>query len=102
MDKKYYMPLPDCLTVKTSEIHGLGLYATKKIEAKTNLGISHVKDERFQDGYIRLALGSFFNHSETPNCEVVYDEFFIHLKTLIDIEPGNELTAKYTFYDPTK
>ena len=60
MDKKYYKPLPDSLTIKSSGIHGLGLYATTFIGAKTNLGITHVKDERFEDSYIRTALGSFF------------------------------------------
>ena len=29
-----YKPLPDRLTIKKSPIEGLGLYATKKIEAK--------------------------------------------------------------------
>lgn len=101
MAKSYYMPLPDCLTIKQSGIHGLGLYATKNIPAKCNLGITHVKDIRFEDGYIRTALGSFFNHSETPNCEVIYDFDFIYLKTLVDINAGEELTCFYTFYNPT-
>jgi len=102
MGKNYYLPLPDGLTIKDSGIHGLGLYATKKIEADVNLGITHVKDERFEDGYIRTALGSFFNHSITPNCKVVYEDDFIYLVTIQEIQANEELVATYTFYDPTK
>lgn len=102
MDKKFYTPLPDSLTIKQSGIHGLGLYATTLIKAGTNLGISHVKDSRFENGYSRTPLGGFFNHSETPNCEVVYDFDFIYLKTLVDIQPGDEILVHYTFYNPTK
>lgn len=104
MVKKYYLPLPEYLTIKNSEIHGLGLYATQKIEAGVNLGITHVKDSRpqFEGGYIRTPLGGFFNHSENPNCEVISDDEFIYIKTLIEIEPGVEITCFYTLYDPTK
>lgn len=101
-DKKYYKPLPESVTVKESGIHGLGLYATQKIDAGIILGITHIKDDRFEDNYIRTALGSFFNHSTTPNCEVVYQNDLIYLKTLEEIQKNTELTATYTFYDPTK
>ena len=103
MDKKYYMPLPDSLTIRNSSIHGLGLYATKKIEAGTRLGITHVFDKRFPDSYIRLPLGGFFDHSETPNCKVSHEDDFIYLDVLDkDIEPEEEILARYTLYDPTK
>jgi SET domain-containing protein len=97
-----YKPLPEYLTIKPSEIEGLGLFAIDDIDAKHDIGITHIKDARFENGYSRTPLGGFFNHSETPNCEVVYDELFIRLKTLTNIKAGEELTAKYTFYNPTK
>lgn len=96
----YYKPLPNCLTIKQSLIQGLGLFATEFIPKGTNLGITHVKDNRFQDGYIRLPLGGFFNHSETPNCKVVHGEEYIFLVTIEDIEIDTELTAFYTLYNP--
>ena len=102
MGKQYYKPLPECLTIKESTIEGLGLYATQKIDAGVNLGITHIKDERFEDNYIRTALGSFFNHSITPNCKVVYEDDFIFLMTIEEVQAGDELTATYTFYDPTE
>lgn len=95
-----YKPLPEYLTVKKSDIEGLGLFATDNIDANFTIGITHVKDHRFVNGYIRTPLGAFFNHSETPNCEVIYDDDFIYLRTLVELKPGDELTAAYTFYNP--
>jgi len=104
LDKKHYKPLPDCVTIKPSLIHGLGLYATQKIEAGTRLGITHIKtdDENFDMGYIRTPLGGFFNHSKTPNCQVTHEGIYIFLDVLVDIESEEELTATYTLYDPEK
>ena len=38
-----YKPLPDSLTIKTSGIEGLGLFAKKDIPEGITLGISHMK-----------------------------------------------------------
>lgn len=105
MAKKYYKPLPECVTIKESEIEGLGLFSTMEIKAGTRIGRTHFKtdDEAFKEegGWVRLPLGGFFNHSETPNCKVtVEDDKYIFLDTVEDIEPGQELTAKYIWYNP--
>lgn len=97
-----YRPLPSYLTIKSSEIEGLGLFTTDDIDNKHVLGISHVYDVRFQDSFIRTPLGGFFNHSETPNCEIIRDGEFLKLKAIRDIKAGEEITARYTLYDPTK
>lgn len=97
-----YRPLPTCLTIKPSEIDGLGLFATEDISENYILGVTHIADNRFDDGYIRTPLGGFFNHSETPNCEIVDNEDRLILVTLQKINAGEELTARYTLYDPTK
>ena len=68
-----YRPLPKEVTIKESDIEGLGLFAIEKIPKGTNLGITHVLDSRWPDGYIRLPLGGFYNHSETPNIENYVD-----------------------------
>ena len=60
-----YKPLPDSLTIKTSGIEGLGLFAKKNIPKGTTLGISHMK---MNGMLIRTPLGGFINHSDTPNC----------------------------------
>ena len=59
-----WRPLPGFLTIKESTIEGLGLFTTKTLPAGTDLGITHIYDTRFQDGYIRLPLGAFINHHE--------------------------------------
>ena len=96
---KTFEPLPSSLTIKNSPIHGLGLFATTEISLQTELGISHVKDNRFSDGYIRTPLGGFFNHSKKPNCEAVYDGDFIKIITLTNINLGDEITVDYTKHD---
>ena len=61
-----YRPLPDKLTIKSSPIEGLGLFATKEIKANTFIGITHIRDEQFENKYIRTPLGGFYNHSNEP------------------------------------
>lgn len=95
-----YKPLPHYLTIKPSEIEGLGLYTNVDVDNKFVFGDTHIRDIRFENGYSRTPLGGFFNHSETPNCEVFEDGDFIKLRTIREIKAGEELTAKYTFYNP--
>ena len=64
-----YRPLPDELTIKHSPIEGLGLFATKEIKANTFIGITHIRDEQFENKYIRTPLGGFYNHSDSPTIQ---------------------------------
>ena len=59
-----YRPLPDGLTIKASNVQGLGLFATQPFEPDTVLGIVHIANKNFPHGYIRTALGAFYNHSD--------------------------------------
>ena len=98
-----YQALHKSLTIKESKIHGLGLFAVKKIPQGTNLGISHFRDEvcGFENNYIRTPLGGFINHADVPNCKktgVGSMSRIIALITLCDIEEGEELTVYYTLY----
>tara|TARA_B100000427_G_C15150871_1_gene438682 strand:+ start:53 stop:493 length:441 start_codon:yes stop_codon:yes gene_type:complete len=61
-----YRPLPDGLTIKNSPIEGLGLFATKDIKANSFIGVTHIRDEQFENKYIRTPLGGFYNHSNDP------------------------------------
>ena len=61
-----YRPLPDGLTIKNSPIEGLGLFTTIDIKKNTFIGITHVRDEQFENKYIRTPLGGFYNHSNDP------------------------------------
>tara|TARA_Y100000590_G_scaffold381122_1_gene449989 strand:+ start:2598 stop:3026 length:429 start_codon:yes stop_codon:yes gene_type:complete len=69
-----YKPLPKSLTIKKSPIEGLGLYATANIKANSYIGLTHVKDKNFENGYIRTPLGGFYNHSNEPNVRRVISD----------------------------
>ena len=62
-----YKPLPNSLTIKKSPIEGLGLYATEDIKTNYFIGLKHIQDKDFENGYIRTPLGGFYNHSNNPN-----------------------------------
>ena len=90
-----YRPLPDYLTIKESDIEGLGLFATEDIPNDTYFGISH---EEVDGVLYRMPLGGFYNHSDDPNCKKVRigSEYF--LVSVGDIKAGEEILVKYTFY----
>ena len=96
----YYKPLPDNLTIKESNIEGLGLFSTQAISNGTNLGISHIHNADFKDGWIRTPLGGFINHSDDPNIikwkDLVTNHY--HLVAIKDIKIDEELVVKYTLY----
>jgi len=100
-----YHPLPPRLTIKPSLINGLGLFATAGIAQGTNLGTTHIKVD---DIIFRTPLGGFINCDENANCVKVEmkaegsitDKW--NLVTLRNINNGEELTLKYTFYTVKK
>ena len=96
-----YRPLPNCVTIKDSEIQGLGLFAVQDIEEGYVLGVSHIGDVRFQDGFVRTPLGGFINHNNNPNTALQPVEKNGRMKVLVaieDISKGDEITTKYTLY----
>ena len=100
---KTYRPLPDSLTIGQSKIEGLGLFATQNIDSGVDLGLTHIPNYYYENGYIRTPLGGFINHSEEPNMvrkqvriEPYWDKWTI--TTTEDIKKGEELTLKYTMY----
>lgn len=97
-----FSPLPEFLTIKDSEIHGLGLYTNESIDRGVNLGVSHVHHHKYLNGYIRTPLGGFINHSKKPNCKLADFGDEMHLYTLRDIKEGEELTLLYHLYDPVE
>ena len=62
-----YKPLQKQITIKKSPIEGLGLYATEDIKKNSFVGVTHVRDEQFENKYIRTPVGGFYNHSNEPN-----------------------------------
>jgi SET domain-containing protein len=112
-----YKPLPFCVTIDKSLIHGLGLFATEDIPADIKLGITHYfirsdldvyaegssssggyQNVRVHEAYKeirRTPIGGFYNHSEDPNCYSLITSDHAELVTLRDIEVGEELTTFY-------
>jgi len=90
-----YRPLPKSLTIKSSGIEGLGLFATQDIKANTQLGVSHII---ISDEIIRLPLGAFINHQDNPNCVRITVGNKSYLHTIKEIKQDEELTLKYTIY----
>jgi SET domain-containing protein len=97
-----YLPLPDNVTIKKSKIHGLGLFAKNNIPKDTKLGLTHIF---IGEEIVRTPLGGFYNHSDDPNCSTYYplDDLFLVtdrlcLRTIKDIQKGEEITVKYTLY----
>ena len=92
-----YKPLPDGLYVSNSDIAGQGLFTNRKLEVGTELGLSH---KMIDDNLIRTPLGGFINHSEQPNVQKyqIGNDYFI--KVIKEINPGEEITLKYNWYNP--
>ena len=93
-----YQPLKDNLTIKPSEIDRLGLFAIDDIEGGIILGVSHIEDDRFENGYIRPPLGGFVNHRGDSNTRVEYEDDIGRLVTKRKIEKGEEITTTYHLY----
>ena len=64
------------------------------------VGMNHLVAEL--NGVWRTPVGGFINHSNTPNCKTFEDGRFLSIITLTDIIEGQELTLKYTLYDPSR
>ena len=92
-----YKPLPFYLTIKKSEIHGLGLYSLTEIPKDTTIGMTHIEIE---NDLIRTPLGGFLNHSDSPNCERKQHNKRLFLKTIKNIDKDEELTLEYSMYKP--
>ena len=83
-----YRPLPKELTIKNSPIEGLGLFATKDIKANSFIGITHIRDEQFENKYIRTPLGGFYNHSNDPTVMRMVSDSLPTLKFGDSIDPN--------------
>ena len=96
-----YRPLPDNLTIKKSNIEGLGLFTTKNVETDYIFGITHIQNKDFQNGYIRTPLGGFINDSDNPNCILIHENTstwsLMKLKSIRVIRKGEEITLKYQY-----
>lgn len=113
---------PPPIEVRNSPLHGLGVFATRRIPRGTRVleyvgeRVSHAEaDRRYDDKDARDAhtflfivdsrtvidagVGGnearFVNHACEPNCESVIEERRVYIEALRTIQPGEELTYDY-------
>ena len=97
-EKETYRPLPTGLTIKSSDIDGLGLHSMEYFEAGTEFGETHVLvHSRDRHEWIRTPLGGFINHSENPNCFITTHAGDRILYSIRPIAAGEEITVYYRF-----
>ena len=85
-----YKPLPKQLTVRKSSIDGLGLYALEDIKRNSFIGVTHVRDEQFENKYIRTPIGGFYNHSNEPNVIRMVSDSLPKLKFGDSVDPRKD------------
>jgi uncharacterized protein len=112
----------DLIEVRRSDVHGLGVFAAKRIPKGTRIieyvgeRVSHDEaDRRYEekdenDSHTFLFIvdskmvidagvdgndARFFNHSCDPNCESTVEKRRVYIEAIRDIEPGGELTYDY-------
>ena len=86
-----YKPLPKQLTIKKSPIEGLGLYATEDIKKNSFIGVTHIRDEQFENKYIRTPVGGFYNHSNEPNVIRMVSDVLPRLKFGDPVDPKKNI-----------
>jgi len=101
-----YRPLPKQVTIKKSLVDGLGLFATQNIQANTILGITHISNKDYENGFLRTPLGGFINHSTNPNSKLIscgdsreIECGILKLQTILDIKSGEEILLTYKMYE---
>jgi len=113
---------PPSIEVRESPLHGLGVFATRRIRKGTRIieylgeRVSHAEaDRRYEhkdaaDNHTFLFIvdartvidagvdgneARFVNHACTPNCESVIEKRRVFIDATRTIEPGEELTYDY-------
>jgi uncharacterized protein len=118
-------PQPPPLLVRDSNVHGRGVFATRRIEKGERIveylgeRVSHdeadrryeLKDENDSHTFLFIVDSKtvidagtegndarFFNHSCDPNCESVVEKRRVFIEALRTIEAGEEMTYDYQIY----
>lgn len=88
--------MPEALTIKDSQIHGLGVFATKSIPGGT-VFVGYPTHRYEENDCLRLNFGGFINHSRTPNATIVPNgcNDTGYLQIIAPVAPGEEITVDY-------
>jgi uncharacterized protein len=112
------------LSLRSSGIHGKGVFAREWIPSETRLieyrgerlttaeadarypeeaGVSHhtflfaIDDDIVIDAAFKGNMARWINHSCEPNCDAVIEDSRVFIESVRDIAPGEELTYDYNF-----
>ena len=111
--------MTEMISVRQSDIHGHGVYATRRIKKGTRIieyTGERIPDENIEDDngsshtfYFALSNGKvidpavnggndarWINHSCEPNCEAIEDRNRVFIYAIRDIQPGEELFYDYS------
>ena len=80
--------------LKTSDVHGKGIFASRDLEANQVLFETHRKTSGALK-WANLIPNCSYNHSATPNCCSLTLGDFKYLVTLREIKEGEELLVDY-------
>ena len=65
----------------------MGRAATEAIKKNSYLGVTHIRDEQFENKYIRTPVGGFYNHSNEPNVIRMVSDSLPKLKFGASVDP---------------
>jgi uncharacterized protein len=124
MTKKKEFMIRKVLALRSSGIHGKGVFARVPIPAGTRLieytgerlsvaeaderypydpekpyhtFLFQIDDDVVVDAAVGGNLARWINHSCAPNCDAVIDDGRIYIESVRDVEPGEELSYDYHF-----
>ena len=80
--------------IKSSDVHGKGIFATEIIPANKVLFETHKKISGALE-WLNLVPNCSYNHSSDPNCNSLTLGDYKYLVTLREIKEGEELLVDY-------
>ena len=81
--------------LRTSDVHGRGIFATESLPANKVLFETHKKTSGAFE-WLNLVPNCSYNHSNEPNCRSLTLGDFKYLVTLREVKEGEELLVDYT------
>ena len=94
----FYKSAAQRTEIKTSSVHGKGLFATKNFTDGETILPQFMTKQHGEAGKTRWEQSEqarYTNHSHDPNTEVIKDDGFLKLQATREITSGEELTADY-------
>lgn len=79
--------------IKDSDIHGKGVFATKKMKSGDFINIALIKGK--EDYPKTTFFGAHINHSSKPNARTRFEGDYYRTYSVTDINPGDEITVDY-------